>query len=90
MELTMKKMLVGACVASAMASGAHAATKYSEMTANKLTVTTKLDGAACAAGSVRSNARGGERDIAPSAVVVSSGVGDRERVGDARAGVARG
>ena len=56
MELTMKKMLVGACVASAMASGAHAATKYSEMTANKLTVTTKLDGAACAAGSVRSNA----------------------------------
>lgn len=52
MELTMKKMMVGALAASALATGADAFTKYSEMT-NTLAVTTKLDGTVCANGNVR-------------------------------------
>ena len=54
MELTMKKMMVGALAASALATGADAFTKYSEMgTTNALTVTTALDGNLCANGNVR-------------------------------------
>lgn len=50
----MKKMMVGALAASALASGASAATTYSAMgTTNALTVTTMLDGTVCAAGNVR-------------------------------------
>ena len=50
----LKKLLIGGLAATAMlADGAHAFTKYSEMSSNTLGVTTTIDGGACAAGSVR-------------------------------------
>lgn len=50
----LKKLLIGGLAATAMlADGAHAFTKYSEMSSNTLAVTTTIDGGACAAGSVR-------------------------------------
>ena len=56
----LSKLWYGGLAATAMlADGAHAFTKYSEMSSNTLTVTTTIDGGACAAGSVRVRATAG-------------------------------
>jgi hypothetical protein len=48
-KMSAKKMLVGAVAMSAMTSGAHAFTKYSEMTTKDIAVTTKVgSGTPCA------------------------------------------
>ena len=85
----LKKLLIGGLAATAMlADGAHAATKYSEMTANPLNVTTTIDGTLCAAGVVR--VRANAREITHSGARSTREWTRGSRGADARAETTRG
>jgi hypothetical protein len=87
----LKKLLIGGLAATAMlADGAHAATKYSEMTANPLTVQTTIDGTLCAAGTALVRVRANAREITHSGARSTREWTRGSRGADARAETTRG
>ena len=86
----LKKLLIGGLAATAMlADGAHAATKYSEMT-SPLTVQTTIDGTLCAAGTALVRVRANAREITHSGARSTREWTRGSRGADARAETTRG